>query len=325
MAERFLVSVDIDALWSTQGLDLKTVAFLNRVLITVTPQNYDAAITFLQKHFNDFTTYCNVTALENLPDIISLLDNGTSKVIIQLWQLNAIVEDRLLERESFSRLIVSFDHSACIGDPAKTVKEIQNDIQTAVKNEPVGIQVHDVHDWKLLDMMKEYSKLPSGYPSRYVTLGYNTLDNYIKAVKDGHVPIVPAEALTMDAKKYPHLLPAQLLITSAVHSDRPDGLYPTVVINEHGVCLGLVYSNDRSLEVALQSGRGVYHSRSRNGLWIKGEESGDTQELISIGWDCDADALQFTVRQKGDGNFHQRLGKVDKWSQLLTRVQDSVT
>lgn len=302
MAEHFLVSVDLDTLRSTQGLDLKTVAYLNRVHTTVNPQNYDAAKSFLQKHFNDFTTYCNVSALESLPDIVSLLDNGAAKVIVELWQFNAIVEDRILEKESLRRLIVSYDHSACVGDPAKTLKEIYDGLQTAVKDEPVGIQVHDVHDWKFLDMMHEYSKLPGGYPSRYVTLAYNTLDNYIKAVKDGHIPIVPAEALTVDPKKYPHLLPAQLLITSAIHSDRPDGLFPTVVTNEHGICLGLVYSNEKSVEVALQSGRGVYHSRSRNGLWIKGEESGDTQDLISIGWDCDADALQFTVRQNGNGN-----------------------
>ncbi len=309
MAERFLVSVDLDTLRSTQGLDLKTVAYLNRVHTTVTPKNYDAATSFLQKHFNDFTTYCNVTALESMPDIVALLDNGAAKVIVKLWQLNAIVEDRVLEQESLSRLIVSLNHSACLGDPANTVKEIQNDVHTAVKDEPVGVQVHDVHDWKLLDMMCEYSKLPGGYPSRYVTLAYNTLDNYVKAVKDGHVPIVPAEALTTDPQKYLHLLPAQLLITSVIHSDRPDGLYPTVVTNEHGICLGLVYSNEKSVEVALQSGRGVYHSRSRNGLWIKGEESGDTQDLISIGWDCDADALQFRVRQKGDGDFHIRFNK----------------
>ena len=311
MAEHFLISVDLDTLQSTQGLDLKTTAYLNRVHIKVTQQNHGAATAFLQKHFNDFITYCNVTSLECLPDIVSLLDNGAAKVIVELWQLNAIVEDRILEKESLQRLIVSFDHSACIGDPAKTVKEIQSDIQTAVKDEPVGIQVHDVHDWKLLDMMHEYSKLPGGYPSRYVTLADNTLDNYIKAVKGGHIPIVPVAALTTDPQKYPHLLPAYLLITSAIHTDRHDGLYPTVVANEHGICLGLVYSNERSVEVALQSGRGVYHSRSRNGLWIKGEESGDTQDLISIGWDCDADALQFTVRQKGDGSSHLSYRKAE--------------
>ncbi|KAL9100825.1 MAG: hypothetical protein Q9187_009317, partial [Circinaria calcarea] len=102
-------------------------------------------------------------------------------------------------------------------------------------------------------------------------------------------------------KKYPHLIPAELLITTSISSDRPDGLYPTVVVNEHGLTLGLVYSNEASVEAALRLGKGVYKSRKRDGVWIKGETSGDSQDLISIDWDCDGDALRFMVRQKGDG------------------------
>lgn len=39
---------------------------------------------------------------------------------------------------------------------------------------------------------------------------------------------------------------------------------------------------------------GVYHSRNR-GIWIKGESSGATQDLLGIALDCDRDTLQFTV------------------------------
>lgn len=82
-------------------------------------------------------------------------------------------------------------------------------------------------------------------------------------------------------------------------SDRADGLWPTVVVDELGVCLGLVYSNLESVETALESGRGVYWSRSRGGLWEKGATSGDTQELVRLEVDCDRDALRATVRQAG--------------------------
>ncbi len=81
-------------------------------------------------------------------------------------------------------------------------------------------------------------------------------------------------------------------------SDRPDGLWPTVVCDEHGQALGLAYSNAESLSVALERGVGAYWSRKR-GLWVKGETSGATQELISVGADCDRDCLRFVVRQKG--------------------------
>jgi phosphoribosyl-ATP pyrophosphohydrolase len=86
-------------------------------------------------------------------------------------------------------------------------------------------------------------------------------------------------------------------------SDRPDGLWPTVVCDQGGKALGLVWSDLESLRAALESGRGVYKSRSR-GLWVKGESSGDVQDLIRVETDCDRDALRFTVRQNGRGFCH---------------------
>jgi phosphoribosyl-ATP pyrophosphohydrolase/phosphoribosyl-AMP cyclohydrolase/histidinol dehydrogenase len=86
-------------------------------------------------------------------------------------------------------------------------------------------------------------------------------------------------------------------------SDRPDGYWPTVVCDEGGRFLGLVYSDLESLETALETGRGVYKSRTR-GLWVKGESSGNEQRLVRIDMDCDRDCLRFTVRQDGRGFCH---------------------
>ena len=303
MAERFLVSVDLKNLRASadNGFDLNAISYLNRVHVTVTPETLQEASSFLQKHFNNFVTYCDCTELEKLEDIVSLLNGGATKVFVAYWQLKAVIEDRLLAGQDLSRLIVSFDHSVCEGDPEARAKSILSKIKAFVPDVPIGIQVHEVHDWKLLDTMHQMSKTED-YPSRYVTLAYNTRDHYIKAVRDGHVAIIPASELTTDPKKYPHLLPAHLLITTGIKSDRPDGLFPTVVTDEHGICLGLVYSSEKSIESALQSGCGVYQSRNR-GLWVKGRDSGNTQQLVSIALDCDADALQFIVRQKGEGNL----------------------
>ena len=88
--------------------------------------------------------------------------------------------------------------------------------------------------------------------------------------------------------------------TACLRTDRDDGLWPTVVCDEHGAALGLVYSNAESVAAAIDEQRGVYHSRSRGGLWRKGETSGATQELLRIDADCDRDALRFTVRQRTD-------------------------
>ena len=92
-------------------------------------------------------------------------------------------------------------------------------------------------------------------------------------------------------------------IAAPLVSDRPDGLVPTVVVDETGTALGLAWSSRESIARAVEMRRGVYQSRKR-GLWIKGEESGDTQQLLRIDLDCDRDALRFTVRQRGAGFCH---------------------
>jgi phosphoribosyl-ATP pyrophosphohydrolase len=91
--------------------------------------------------------------------------------------------------------------------------------------------------------------------------------------------------------------------SAPLRSDRPDGLWPTVVVDERGVALGLCYSDLASLRAALERGEGVYHSRTR-GLWIKGATSGATQELLRVDADCDRDCLRFTVRQQPPGFCH---------------------
>ncbi len=44
-----------------------------------------------------------------------------------------------------------------------------------------------------------------------------------------------------------------------------------MVSDENGAALGLVYSSKESIAAAVESGRGVYYSRSRGGLWRKGD------------------------------------------------------
>lgn len=85
---------------------------------------------------------------------------------------------------------------------------------------------------------------------------------------------------------------------ACLKTDRPDGLYSTVVCTRSGEALGLVYSSAASIVAALECGRGVYYSRSRNGLWRKGDTSGHYQSLHRIDVDCDGDALRYTVTQR---------------------------
>jgi phosphoribosyl-ATP pyrophosphohydrolase/phosphoribosyl-AMP cyclohydrolase/histidinol dehydrogenase len=91
-----------------------------------------------------------------------------------------------------------------------------------------------------------------------------------------------------------------LSFAACMKTDRDDGLYTTVVCTRSGEALGLVYSSKESIVAALECGRGVYYSRSRKGLWRKGDTSGHYQTLHRLDVDCDGDALRFTVTQRGD-------------------------
>jgi phosphoribosyl-ATP pyrophosphohydrolase/phosphoribosyl-AMP cyclohydrolase/histidinol dehydrogenase len=86
---------------------------------------------------------------------------------------------------------------------------------------------------------------------------------------------------------------------ACMRTDRPDGLYTTVVCTRNNEALGLVYSSVSSIIAAFECGRGVYYSRSRNGLWRKGDTSGHYQILHRLDVDCDGDALRFLVTQCG--------------------------
>lgn len=116
------------------------------------------------------------------------------------------------------------------------------------------------------------------------------------------------DALGCDAQLGMALYKGRLRLADAfaapLRSDRGDGLWPTVVVDEHDVALGLAYSSRESLDAAIESGQGVYHSRER-GLWTKGQTSGSTQKLLRVSADCDRDTLRFQVHQEGAGFCHR--------------------
>ena len=78
------------------------------------------------------------------------------------------------------------------------------------------------------------------------------------------------------------------------------GLLPVVVQDAaSGRVLTLAYANREALERTLASKETWLFSRSRNALWKKGETSGNTQAVLGVSYDCDADALLYRVHPHG--------------------------
>ena len=82
--------------------------------------------------------------------------------------------------------------------------------------------------------------------------------------------------------------------------EKSGGLVPVIVqdISSKEI-LTLAYANKESLELTQKTGNSWFWSRSRNKLWMKGEESGNTQKVKEILVDCDLDALIYLVEPSG--------------------------
>ncbi len=101
-----------------------------------------------------------------------------------------------------------------------------------------------------------------------------------------------------------------------------DGLIPVITQDmASGDILMMAWMNAESLAATLERGEAVYWSRSRQKLWHKGEESGNTQQVHEIRLDCDGDTLLIKVEQTGGiachtGRRHCFFRKLDgdNWS-----------
>ncbi|HEX3463138.1 MAG TPA: bifunctional phosphoribosyl-AMP cyclohydrolase/phosphoribosyl-ATP diphosphatase HisIE [Candidatus Elarobacter sp.] len=79
-----------------------------------------------------------------------------------------------------------------------------------------------------------------------------------------------------------------------------EGLAPVVITDATtGAVLTLAYANREALERTLTTRSTWLWSRSRNELWNKGATSGNTQRVVSVSVDCDADALLYRVVPNG--------------------------
>ncbi|MFA5862804.1 MAG: bifunctional phosphoribosyl-AMP cyclohydrolase/phosphoribosyl-ATP diphosphatase HisIE [Candidatus Thermoplasmatota archaeon] len=107
------------------------------------------------------------------------------------------------------------------------------------------------------------------------------------------------------------------------------GLIPCITQDAlTGEVLTLAWMNEEALRMTRETGFIHFWSRSRSKLWKKGEESGNTQEVVSLTLDCDGDSILAKVKRAGpachtgaDSCFHEGLhGKGDVTLQELLRV-----
>jgi phosphoribosyl-AMP cyclohydrolase len=79
-----------------------------------------------------------------------------------------------------------------------------------------------------------------------------------------------------------------------------NGLIPAIIQEQKtGRVVMMAWMNRASLADTIKTGKTHFWSRSRQKYWMKGEESGNTQTVKDIAFDCDGDVLLIQVEQKG--------------------------
>ena len=109
-----------------------------------------------------------------------------------------------------------------------------------------------------------------------------------------------------------------------------NGLIPAIAQDANsGKILMMAWMNRESLQLTAEKQQAVYWSRSRGKLWHKGEESGHTQNIVDIRFDCDEDVILLKVEQSGgiachtgrESCFYRQL-QGDQWVEIESVIKD---
>ena len=243
---------------------------------------YNAIKLSVSKHFVDQfpkTLSINVDLRAESVDldaVVQLLNVGVAKLFVTKQQMTEI---------------------ASAGLPLSRVAyQVEDAVDEAVLASNCGLIVSKQVE---SDTLKKY--LESG------TLVYFENDNLDQQAanelaKSGYISIVNQEKLTTKPRDG-SLISISQVFTASLTTDRPDGLFTSLVMSANGTALGVVYSSVESIHAAIDEKVGVYQSRKRPGLWYKGKTSGATQELLKIEKDCDSDVVNFIVNTKDGYGF----------------------
>ena len=82
--------------------------------------------------------------------------------------------------------------------------------------------------------------------------------------------------------------------------EKMDGLIPAIVQdNNTNKVLMLGFMNEEAYEETKETGKVTFFSRTKNRLWMKGETSGNTLQVVSMMVDCDNDTILIKANPAG--------------------------
>jgi len=241
--------------------------------------------------------------------LVQLLDGGAAKVVVDGAHVNrAVVEQLPAERlivtvhVNGNALSSAANADTIVPGAAVPLGQLVDFVKQTIV--PVATAVHvvlsdDAAVDAVVPVLAEVKKVAG--VAQVLASGLSLAKSIAQLDKVGvDVVLSATDLLPLNEKGDESKFDLVSAFAAPLVTDRPDGLFATVVVDEQEVTLGLVYSSVASIREAVRSKRGVYQSR-KHGLWYKGETSGATQDLLRVHVDCDRDALKSVVHQNGAG------------------------
>lgn len=306
----FLPTIDLseqEKLSNAHFTDLiKSLNLLGDIILNI-PTLADSSLVkkFLETHPIDSYWINPIREQEFIDNdsIIRLLDQGTEKFIIPSSKILSLNFDYIpADRLAIS---INLDQSK---DIEELIKKLTGSVSAYLITLPINSSTKSLSEdliQNLINLTKlaQKSLLPSGGQTRIGIIIDNHNSPSIEIIQQlseiSADLVVDIGSLTLDPTDKGLINISESLICT-LKTDRSDGLFTTIVSDERGEALGIVYSSAESIREALKTRTGIYQSRKR-GLWHKGATSGAVQKLNKVQVDCDGDSLRFIVKQYGPG------------------------
>jgi phosphoribosyl-ATP pyrophosphohydrolase / phosphoribosyl-AMP cyclohydrolase / histidinol dehydrogenase len=216
-----------------KGVTRDQCSLLGCVFFTINDSKVQRLLGFLNQHVEK-RGYVNVTALTSLNSIISILDTGARTVFVGSSQLECLkaYDDRV----------------------ALVVSDADRDFGQIPAG---GILIKCGEDLEVSKAALKSCKESKASPIFLSTTSTDNMQAVVDLARENLVvAVIPAAHLTMENTSTKDLLSVPTIIAASWTSDRSDHLIPTIVADERGIALGLVYSSQESLSESLKTGTG---------------------------------------------------------------------
>lgn len=240
--------------------------------------------------------------VERFEDIKKTFYTGAAKVILPFRDFsNHVLIKQATERFGKEQIIIEFDETA--GKSDGYLEENSELPQEMVRQNVGGILLKHIKMSEVIKQRIEASPLPVYIRDSLIRNDMETLISMQNVLGVATNYYENKDIMKIKGSLQEASIPINLFEASLVFDElkkNEAGLVPVIVQDYRSAeVLMLAYMDEKAYNQTVQTGKMTYYSRSRKGLWVKGETSGHFQFVKSLELDCDRDTILAKVKQIG--------------------------